>query len=136
MFANTFEDDKELLEMRTKRYKSAISKQFTDLGADMGKVVKGAAIAAGALVVGYAVYAMLSRLTGSKSSDEKSGDNQAALVPVVEKESVIATMIKTAIVSFLLGLAREQLVKYIEAYQKQNDGKLFGSITAKESKRA
>ena len=136
MFANTFEDDKELLEMRTKRYKTAISKQFTDLGADMGKVVKGAAIAAGAVVAGYAVYAMLSRLSGSKKKSENPADNQAALVPLAEKESVIATMIKTAIVSFLLGLAREQLVKYIEAYQKQNDGKLFGSVTAKESKRA
>ncbi len=132
----SFESERELLTQRTQRYKSAITRQMENIGQQMGKYGKGILIAGGALVVGYAVYATLSRLGSSRRSVYRK-DDSGNMVPVtIERESAIVGFIKSAIASFLLGLAREQLNRYLEGLQKSTHDKSSFSTQATESKRA
>lgn len=131
-----FESERELLTQRTQRYKSAITRQMETIGQQMGKYGKGILIAGGALVVGYAVYATLSRLGTSKKNVFRQ-DALGNMVPVtIERESSLVSFFKSAIASFLLGLARERLTRYLEGLQGSANAKTTFTAPATEGKRA
>lgn len=85
------------------------------------KVGKYTLMAAGVAVVGYAVFRFVFLMLEGESEEENSGIHTAPNVPVKvaaqEDTPMVVKMIWNAIAAFLLSIAKQKLIEFIEKLQ-------------------
>ena len=101
---------KELLISKTKEYKDALQNQVSSLGDDLESTAKKSVFVLGAIVAAALVIKLLSPKRPKIAKDAKSD----SITLVNEPESPIVSMIKSAIMTFLLNMARERIISFLE----------------------
>lgn len=112
--------DKDSLEKLKQDSRQKLNQHFQNLNSDLGKLATGAAIVAGAIAGLFIVSKVLGiGEKGKKSKATATDSTKGALVPVSRPEHPIVAMVKGAIISFLLSIAKEKLMELIQHYQNK-----------------
>ena len=121
------------LKRRTSQFKQSITDQLSNLTSDVNKMTRVGLVVAGVAVGTFIVYKLLS----SRRSDEVEasldgeiafGDHSKKVAVHYRRELPIVTMIKNAIASFILGIARDKIMAFIEEVNNKYNDKIAGKV--------
>lgn len=116
--AYSLEVDK--LKQKTRELKDSFTNQLNQLTTDTNQAIKVGAIALGIAVGGYIVYRLVSSGGGKKKKYREASEGNLPVAP--EKSGFdIVDMIKSAIASFILSIARERIIQFIERINQKSD---------------
>jgi len=106
----TTTNTKEQLISKTKEYREALQNQVTHIGEDLQGTARKAVFVIGAVIAAAAIIKILSPKRPKIAKDAKN----EALTLIQEPESPIISMIKSAIMTFLLNMARERIISFLD----------------------
>lgn len=136
MLMTSIEETKALLKKQTESYRQHLKTQVENLTDDLEGNAKKAVFIVGAVV---AVVMVVRWLTPKRTkvkiisdSQQAAGDKGVAIVDQPSDNPIIA-MIKSAIVSFLLGLARERIVKFLDEFNLKSEAEVQATAQAADS---
>lgn len=130
---NDYQQQKDYLSRRTAHFKTAIERSIGDLTQNMSTTGKRVLIGVGVLAAGYIVFRLFS---GRNAASEATVTEKGTVVVAAETESPIVMMIKSAIASFLLAIAREKIMAYIEQLTRKDEEPRTEPAVAAKSQRA
>jgi hypothetical protein len=109
------EDQKNFLSQSTDRFKQALENQLQDFRKNAGHWARTGLVVGGVLVLTYVVARKIFSDKKSKKAYKADG-----LVAESKQESLIVSMIKSSIATFLLSIAREKIIQFIEQMNQKN----------------
>lgn len=116
--AYSLEVDK--LKQKTRELKDSFTNQLNQLTTDTNQAIKVGAIALGVAIGGYIVYRLVSSGGGKKKKYRESSEGSLPVAP--ERGGFdIVDMIKSAIATFILSIARERIIQFIERVNQKSD---------------
>jgi hypothetical protein len=98
-------------------YKRSIVGELKDLKFNVNKWTQVAIAVGGALVVSYVVYRMF---RGGSDKIVKGGSSKPVKIKTYSEESPIIRMIKENIATFLLSIAKQKLMEFLEKQKIAN----------------
>ena len=102
---------RESLKSKSSSFKEAISKNIDDIKSGSVNVRNASLIGGGILLGGYLLYKMIS----SDSEVDSENNEKLVVVQAPKQESIIAKKIKQSIATFLLAIARQKLLEYLDS---------------------
>lgn len=124
----SMESRREFYEQNIDKYKHAIDDQLSQLTSETKDRAKTGVIVIGAAAVSIWLISKLFSSSKSKkkasstTSYNKDAANAKALYIQPPKENKMVEMIKAAIASFLLAIAKEKIANFIDNLNASNDG--------------
>lgn len=114
---NSFNEDEEknFLSQSTDRFKHALENQLQDFKKNAGQWTRTGLVVGGVLVLTYVV----ARKIFSNKKDKKTHKAEGLTVEH-KQDSLIVSMIKSSIATFLLSIAREKIIQFIEQMNPKN----------------
>lgn len=110
-----FASDLDRLKARTRELKNSVSQQLSNLSTDTNQALK-----VGLLIAGVAVGAWIVIKLTSRGGKQVVVSNGAALVPTRSSFPIVDT-IRNAIAAFLLGIARDRIISFLERMNQPTD---------------
>ena len=107
------------LQQAGETFKNALNGQINEIGSEAKRYAKIAGITAAVVVTGYLVYALSKGKRYKKSLPETEGRRDILIE--TRAENPIVTSIKTAIASFLLTIAKEKIITFIEKMTEKHE---------------
>jgi hypothetical protein len=117
-FLTDYVKRKESLNKTAFAYKRSIVGELKDLKLNLNKWTQVAIVVGGALVVSYVVYRMFSG--GSDKVIKGGGGSKPVKIKTYTEESPIIRMIKENIATFLLSIAKQKLMEFLEQQKIAN----------------
>ena len=117
MITEQLEQERDNLAARAREIRGTLEGQLGILTKDLMKAKNSLLVIAGVAVAGFIVYRVLSGPARRKVRTENGGFAMVAKT----RENPFVTMIKSAIASFLLSVAREKLVSYLESLNSKHE---------------
>lgn len=112
------EDEKDFLSQSTDRFKQALENQLQDFKKNAGYWARTGAIVGGVLVVTYFVT---KKVFFSGKNKKQAAKTDGITIAEPKQDSLIISMIKSSIATFLLSIAREKIIQFIEQMNNKND---------------
>lgn len=107
------ERNKDFLKSQSEKFKLAIKGDFNDLKDETFRIGKNGLILGGVLIAGYLLFLALKR---SETSIEENKSEKGLVVLNPKKESTLIKTFKTAIATFILAVAKQKLLEFLENY--------------------
>lgn len=115
--ANSSTKQREILKSKSASLKQSLNDNMDELKSNSEDIGKAAIIGGGILLGGYLIYKLL------KSDNTVQSDGNEKVVYVnAPRESTLAKSIKTSIITFLLAIAKQKLLEYLDS-RNEEDGK-------------
>ncbi|MES2389377.1 MAG: hypothetical protein V4543_15350 [Bacteroidota bacterium] len=100
-------------------FKGAVQERVTELGEEAQKYMKITGIAASIAFTGYFLWTMMRGNRSKKIVPTKDGRQQ--IVIETRQEHPLVTSIKTSIATFLLSIAKEKIITFIEKMTEKHE---------------
>lgn len=116
-FLTDYVKRKDALNKTAFAYKRSLLGELKDLKINLNKWTQVAIAVGGALVISYVVYRMVK---GGGNKVVKGGGSKPVKIKTYTEESPIIRMIKENIATFLLSIAKQKLMEFLEQQKVTN----------------
>ncbi len=120
--SNSIKSRKSKLLERSNNLKSALSKDFSEMKEHSKEIGIAGLMFIGVLAAGFITYKLLSS-SSSEEQNSESGDSDSTKIVYVNSgsENPVFNEIMRSIATFLLGIAKEKLLEFMEKRNKSSE---------------
>jgi hypothetical protein len=139
---------RETLSNRSHLYRDALETQLHEIRDEVTVVGKRIAVIGGAVVLGFALYRVLTRKSRHAQAAVRDAQEQAAqlahqassnghtlVAPAIRSSNPLVETIKSAILSWLLAIAREQMINFLEQLSHKHAQPATGATAPPEEQK-
>ncbi len=119
---SSYDNEVDKLKSKTRDLKQSFTDQLYNLTMDSNQAIKVGAAALGVAIGGFLIYKLVSNAKAKKQKHTFAENGAIALTKMQSAGLGIVEMIKGAMASFILSIARDKIISFIERVnQKGND---------------
>ena len=116
--ASTTNIKREKLKSKSVSFKDALSKNINDIKSSSVGIGNAALIGGSIFLGGYLLYKILSSSNDNYEEEEEVMQGKTIIVHSPKQESFLMKSIKQSIATFLLAIARQKLLEYLDSKEE------------------